>query len=344
LVFVSHRWGSQDDPDPLGTQLAALQQLVRRMADIAGAIADERVEGEAVRDRLVLVPSLARHGNLQAAHLVFRTLCDGQTFAADEAERMEGDGILDLIGFWYDFSCLPQDPKTMDEEREFVQALQRIGEMLLSPRVSTLVLRKDEDGYLERGWCFAESMIAGAKEDVFKPMILRTDRWNAPLSMQLSGAFMALKPEIEEMLGKWENLVNPVAAGQAFESAINGTAVLLLAKADSSMSEFVVASTAMTIAGVGMFAGIQSSIALLPVDGCLDLSADLVNVLRRQGLGCRDERDYILVALLLLKSMTAVEATGDLKIWWEAIARFTEGLPLHLTRRNGVLEWLENEA
>ncbi len=339
LVFISHRWGSQDDPDPFGKQLEALKRLVRRMVDIVGAIRDERVSAEAVRDRLARVPSLARQGNLQAAHLVFRTLCGGYNFAADEVARIEGDGILDLIGFWYDFSCLPQDPRTVDEEREFGLALQGIGEMILSPRVSTLVLRREEDGYLERGWCFAESMIAGAKEDVFKPMILRTDRWDEPLAMELSGAFGALRPEVMEMLRQWENLAVPMAVDKAFESAINGTAVLMLAKMDSSMSEFVVAATAMMSAGLELFAGIQSSVALLAVGGRLDLSVDLVNVLRREGLGCRDERDYILVALLLMKSLTAIDATGDLGIWWEALERFMEGRSLILVRRDGVLTW-----
>jgi hypothetical protein len=48
-----------------------------------------------------------------------------------------------VIGFWYDYSCLPQDPKTPAEEQEFAQTLQGIGEMILSPQVSTLVLRKE---------------------------------------------------------------------------------------------------------------------------------------------------------------------------------------------------------
>jgi hypothetical protein len=199
VVFISHRWGSQDDPDPMGTQLLALQRLVRRMVDIRSVLADERVR------------------------------------------LLSGDGILDLIGFWYDFSCLPQEPRTVGEEQEFRRSLVGIGEMLESQRVSTLVLRKEGDGYLERGWCFAESMIAGAKEDVFKPMILRTDRWDEPLVMQLEGAFGALRPEVMAMLGQWEDVVCPVGAEKAFENAVNGTALLMLAKMENSMAEFVVA-------------------------------------------------------------------------------------------------------
>jgi hypothetical protein len=336
LVFISHRWGSQDDPDPSGTQLVALKRLVRRMVDIVVAIADDQA-GVVEHDCLTLISSFLRQGSLQAAHLVFRTLCDGQSFAVDEAERVEGDGILDLIGFWYDYSCLPQDPKTEAEAQEFSQALQGIGEMILSPRVSTLVLRQDGDGYLERGWCFAESMIAGAKEDVFKPMILRTDRWDEPLEIKLSGAFSTLRTEAErQQQGANANLITMEAA---FASVINGTALLLLSKTDDSMSEFVVAATARTNSGLGLLAGIQSTIATLPEGKCLDLSGALASGLRRQGLGCRDEQDYIVVALLLLKSLTAVNAIGDVGIWWEALERFTSGRSLILVRRDDSLTW-----
>jgi hypothetical protein len=37
---------------------------------------------------------------------------------------------------------------------------------------------------------------------------------------------------------------------------------------------------------------------------------------------------------------TTSRTARDLGIWGEAIARLTEGLPLRLTRRNGVLEWM----
>ncbi len=65
FVFISHRWGSQNDPDPSGSQLAALKRMVQRIADIAEAISDERVGVEAAQDRLARVPSLRRQGTLQ---------------------------------------------------------------------------------------------------------------------------------------------------------------------------------------------------------------------------------------------------------------------------------------
>lgn len=341
VVFISHRWGSQDDPDPSGSQLAILKLLAQRIADIAHVLSDERVGLDAVRDRLARVPSLARQGSVQAAHLVFRVMCEGAE-RGEADNRLTDDGILDLIGFWYDFSCLPQDPKTTTEAEEFSQTLQGIGEMLLSPKVSTVVLRRDGDGYLERGWCFAESMIAGAKEDVFKPMILRTDRWDEPLELNLSGAYAVFQPEVESMLEQWEDFENPVVVVTAFHNAINSTARLLLLNSDRSMSEFVVAATGATVTGVGMFAAVQSRLAILQVGEQLDLSGELVVALQAQGLGCRDERDYVLVALLLLKSLTAADAIGDVGIWWDALNRVTEGLPLVVVRRSDGLDWLES--
>ncbi len=63
--------------------------------------------------------------------------------------------------------------------------------------------------------------------------------------------------------------------------------------------------------------------------------------IQSEGLGCRDDRDYILVSLVLLKSLTSEDAAGDVAIWREALVRFTEGLSLHLTRRDGIVEWQE---
>ena len=60
--------------------------------------------------------------------------------------------------------------------------------------------------------------------------------------------------------------------------------------------------------------------------------------LQAQGLKCRDERDCVLVALLLLKSLTAADAIGDVGIWWESLRRATEGLSLAV-RRNEGFEW-----
>lgn len=338
FVFISHRWGSQNDPDPSGSQLAALKQMVQRMADIAEAISDERVGVEAAQNRLARIPSLRRQGTLQAAHLVFRSLCAAESIQ-DEVDGEDGRGILDAIGFWYDYSCLPQDPKTPSEDREFAQTLQGIGDMILSPRVSTLVLRKEGDGYVSRGWCFVESMIAQSKDDTNKPLVLWTDRWDEPVSLLDSEPFSVFKQDAEKLMAQWEDSSSTMSAWESFCCGVQATALPLLLKSEASESLFALAQADTLTIGFRLLAHIHSCLALLPKGGHLDLCVPLATLLQSEGLGCRDDRDYILVSLLLLKSLTSEDAAGDVALWGEALVRFTEGLSLHLTRRDRILEW-----
>ena len=341
LVFISHRWGSQNDPDPSGSQLAALKQMVQRMADIAEAISDERVGVEAAQNRLARIPSLRRQGTLQAAHLVFRSLCAAESIPDWEVTWNDGRGILDVIGFWYDYSCLPQDPKTPSEDWEFAQTLQGIGDMILSSRVSTLVLRKEGDGYLSRGWCFVESMIAQSNSDTNMPLVLWTDRWDELVSVFNSEPFSVFKQEAEKLMAHWEDSSSTMSAWESFSCAIQATALPLLLKSERCTSEFALALDDTINIAYLLLADIHPCLALLPEDGHLDLAVHLATLLQSQGLGCRDDRDYILVSLLLLKSLTSEDAAGEVAIWREALVRFTEGLSLHLTRRDDILEWQE---
>jgi len=338
-VFVSHRWGSQTDPDPTGSQLANLQKLVQRIVQIAEVIADERVGIEAARERLARLPSLNQQGTLQAAHLVFRSLAAAESIPDAEEIWSNGRGSLDVIGFWYDYSCLPQDPRTPAEEQEFAQTLQGIGEMILSPQVSTLVLRKEGDGYLSRGWCFAESMIAQSKSDPLMPMVLRTDRWDKPISVFNSGAFAAYNPLVEQAMALWEDPASTLSAWHLFSAVIQATALPLLLKSEPLTSEFALVLGDTITPGTGVLAQIQPWLVMLQEGESLDLAVPLASLLQDQGLGCREQQDYILVTLLLLKSLTSEDAVGNVKIWREALARFTEELPLKVVRRDGELVW-----
>lgn len=105
LVFISHRWGSQEDPDPTGAQLAVLKQFARRIEDVTEVLTYEPESSEQKRARLAQVPSLNRQGTLQAAHLIFRSFAYLAESVPEQAERLETESILDVIGFWYDYSC-----------------------------------------------------------------------------------------------------------------------------------------------------------------------------------------------------------------------------------------------
>lgn len=339
VVFISHRWGSQADPDPTGSQLAALQKLVQRMVEVAEVISDERVGVEAAKERLARLPSLNQQGTLQAAHLVFRSLAAAESIPNADEIWSNGRGSLDVIGFWYDYACLPQDPRTLAEEQEFAQTLQGIGEMILSPQVSTLVLRKEGDGYLSRGWCFAESMIAQSKSDPLMPMVLQIDRWDEPISVFNSGAFAAYKPIVEQAMAQWEDPASTRSAWELFSGVIQATALSLLLKSEPSTSEFALTLDDTITPGTEVLIQIQPWLVTIQDGEPLDLAVPLAGLLQHQGLGCREQRDYILVALLVLKSLIGKDAVGDVKIWREALVRFTEGLPLEVVRRDGELVW-----
>jgi hypothetical protein len=342
LVFISHRWGSENDPDPDRTQLAALQQMVNQIANISVAIADERVGADAVQNRLRLIPDLMRQGTLQAAHLVFRILCYDKELTSDRVDRFAGEGILDAIGFWYDYSCLPQDPKTAAESIEFARSLQGIGDMILSPYVSTLVLRKDGDGYLSRGWCFAESLIASYKQDVNLPMVLLTDRMHRSISIFNAEPFLGYQQGAKLAIEIWQDLVSGLNTWDCFTKIIEFTALPLLLKQGQTESDFALTTTDTVDIAVPLLA-IQGWLAMvgdrLPE---LNLSIPLSSLLPDRGLACRDRQDYILVALLILKSLVNKDATDDLAIWHGAIVRFTTGRSLIVCRQNGVLTWQDD--
>jgi len=324
VVFISHRWGSLYDPDPNGSQLDALQQLVHEILVIAELISDAQAGKGALQDRLTKVPSLNRQGTLQAAHLVFRCLCDGEGRPNVESIWNNGRGILDVIGFWYDFACLPQDPKTPTEEKEFAQSLQNIGELLLLPQVSTLILRKEEDGYLSRGWCFAESILAQSKNDTAMPMVLWTDQWNQPFSVFEETAMAAMQ--------LWETMDSQNSSWLALSAAIQLTALPLVLRGEPSTSEFSLAMADTTMICMRLLAHIQPRLLVLQEGETVNLAEPLATLLKSQGLRCRDQRDAILVALLLLKSITSED-------WRQAMMRFVEELPLEVMRCNGALIW-----
>ena len=105
--------------------------------------------------------------------------------------------------------------------------------MILSPRVSTLVLRKEGDGYLSRGWCFVESMIAQSKDDPNMPLVLRTDRWSEPFSV--------FDETVEASMMSWEDPSSAVSAWEALSAAILPTGLPLVLKREKSTSEFALA-------------------------------------------------------------------------------------------------------
>ena len=172
LLFLSHRWETPDHPDPDGRQQAAIRMLIQRIAVVAEAMWCERVE------RLRLVPSLDREGDLQAQAIVRRMLGWGpgaDKAAAAEAKRQlaaasardrEAPGafqtwLISRIGVWIDYSCMPQRPFSAVEEVEFRQTLGLLDRLVASSTL--LALRNSGDDYTTRGWCAGEFFLGSAR-------------------------------------------------------------------------------------------------------------------------------------------------------------------------------------
>ena len=158
-VLVSHRWTAQDHPDKHGHQLQAVQTLVNAIADIALGLFASPAE------QLAAASSLAVHGVLQAAMLASRFVCC-HTVPNDRGH------LLRRIGVWYDYSCMPQKPRTDAEDSLFKSSLRKLP--VLFSTASLISLRESAgDDYMSRGWCLAE--IASGDQSDFVPLTLYLD-------------------------------------------------------------------------------------------------------------------------------------------------------------------------
>jgi hypothetical protein len=175
LLFISHRWETLAHPDPSGRQLAAVQALLERICTCIEAMLAPRDE------RLRLVASLDREGDLQAAEIARRMFGFGPfagstagaavriTKAAIQAEYARcgkdrarfRDWLASRIGVWIDYVCMPQAPFSGEEVLDFKRALRELDTLVASATV--VALREADDDYATRGWCATEFFIGSAR-------------------------------------------------------------------------------------------------------------------------------------------------------------------------------------
>jgi hypothetical protein len=60
--------------------------------------------------------------------------------------------------YWIDYSCLPQKPRTTEEETLFRESLKWLPTLFFG--IDVIVLRCHDDGYFNRAWCFFELFAA----------------------------------------------------------------------------------------------------------------------------------------------------------------------------------------
>jgi hypothetical protein len=295
LLFISHRWEATDHPDPSGRQLAALKSLVLSICDACDALAAESAE-----ERLRLLPTLSRYGTLQAVLLVARLSSSLLSMEFAIANRSAREWLPDHIGVWYDFTCLPQEPRTENEEREFQEALLALPNLLLSDEISLVAIRDEGDDYEARGWCFAEARMA-AEKMVFRSLVLRLDRLETTspteiLSFNHDGPGIQFKRAMEA----WERNGTTATEIEACWKIIVSQACIAPDNLPFSEADTPVLSLDRMV---------QPSIkwvALLLVDlvrqpgHVIDFSERVLLLLKEQGLHCSIDDDLIYVGLLAL--------------------------------------------
>jgi hypothetical protein len=189
-VFVSHRWQHRGHPDHdgrqartvawrlFGTLCHAVRVAARRglhtPRKIAGGIAvgpagsplAESVIVTVMRTQLVdddLARAAAEVSSVAGYVDDLGAAQARSDLGLAELRRLLAElpmlrALLARIVVWYDYSCMPQAPRTEDETELFRRTMSRLMSIQASSR--TLILLDDTRDYLGRAWCHYEASIA----------------------------------------------------------------------------------------------------------------------------------------------------------------------------------------
>lgn len=175
LIFFSHRWRTLQHPDPESSDLHGIQRFLGRVTAAVEALLVDR------KERLEIIGSLLVEGDLQAEEIARRIVGFGpfadRTVAMPSRDAKDvvreafrthrgdsaafRDWLLDRIGVWLDYVCMPQKPLEPGDEAEFRRSLQTLDSLVTSSTV--VALRQPSDDYATRGWCASEFFLASAR-------------------------------------------------------------------------------------------------------------------------------------------------------------------------------------
>jgi hypothetical protein len=198
-LFVSHRWLSTGEPDPDGRHARLLAwQLVATLCE-AVFVATSRGLHEPARTSPILGRRIGIGGSELAEAMIvamLRRTLDDEAFemvrneaitleavygrdvvaVADEdvglsrlreslADRPVLRYLTGNITLWVDYSCLPQPPRSPDEQEEFVAGLHLLGAAQLLGR--TVIVLDDVEDYSGRAWCLLETLTANRLAGIY---------------------------------------------------------------------------------------------------------------------------------------------------------------------------------
>lgn len=296
LLFISHRWETTSHPDPTGKQLAALKSLIQFICDACDALSAESTE-----ERLSILPTLHQYGALQAVLLVSRLSSSVLTIGSSINNKRAHEWLPNHIGIWYDFACLPQKPRSNEEQQEMQTALLALPDLLLSDEISLIALRDEDDDYESRGWCVAEARLSSDKM-VFTPLVLKIDRLGTMSSEQIPVATSdrndSPASQFTAALRAWEDrnvvVMDPETCWKiiVLQACVNPDS-LPLREDDSpvlglnKMARFSIGSIILLLTELAGEGGRQ-----------VNFGAAVLHLLKEKGLQCSDDNDLIYVGLL----------------------------------------------
>lgn len=321
LIFVSHRWEIAGHPDPDGRQHRALTALVSALCDLWDALA-----AETAQERIRLVPRLDRHGTTQAAVLLSRVKFPRHVLRRRQHESAR-HFLPDHIGIWYDYMCLPQQPRSPAEEEEFRAGLLALPELLNSKAVSLVALREAGDDYGARAWCLAEALLTANK----------AGSQGVAVRMDLIGTALEPGPDEGQANSDLPRRLHAALEGWADATVETARAVdcmtMLALTAGHFPSEWFSASDGIAPVYLGDVVN-MAALWLGLVLGHLgreqqpvDLAAVLHELAQDAGVRCAVDNDLTYVTLLMLHG----EAAPDSAIrdfYADCIARHLSGQPL----------------
>jgi len=323
VVFVSHRWRTTAHPDPDGRTLRTITNVLRALDRLARGL-DPTCDAP--------VPSLRLPGMLHASVLLERLV-----------ERFDGDlaSALDGVAIFYDFSCMPQG-RAQEHLGRLKNGLASFPSMIPDRRVALLALRQPQDGYENRAWCVAESVLSlnydrerswadtfplridlEPRENVvtFKPLEAAIEAW----SRGVSGRSRITSAQFRD----WLELVRLCAEwyGQSRKDAV---AHLHHSGSISERSFHLWLATTIRLAEAG--------------DSIVNIGPLLCEVMASSNLLCTDPDDIVPTALLILAGLRWEElnrSSGSLRVspepgqdfWRQCLSRFLEGRPLRASIR-----------
>lgn len=191
-IFLSHRWltPTQPDPEAVHARFAAWQIFsvvceAVRVARLRGLRTPRRfspvlgfeigASGSELAE-MVLVNVLRYALDDSSLQEAWQEIADVEEVIQDNGISAAGTGegltrlaelvdchpwlkkLLERVFLWYDYSCMPQVPRTIEEEEQFHQGLGKLDTIQMISR--SAVLLDDLADYAGRAWCTLEALVA----------------------------------------------------------------------------------------------------------------------------------------------------------------------------------------